>query len=99
VDECKPLAEGTAMDDLDNPDRVLIGGKIENDAGQNAVDALCEIYANWIPKERILQANLWSAELSKLAANAFLAQRISSINAMSALCEVGRCRLKLSNPS
>eukprot|EP00227_Mantoniella_beaufortii_P014766 CAMPEP_0197583904 /NCGR_PEP_ID=MMETSP1326-20131121/6670_1 /TAXON_ID=1155430 /ORGANISM="Genus nov. species nov., Strain RCC2288" /LENGTH=449 /DNA_ID=CAMNT_0043148187 /DNA_START=111 /DNA_END=1460 /DNA_ORIENTATION=- len=81
------LAEGTAMDDLSVPDRVLIGGKIEGEAGQNAVDALAEIYANWVPKDRILQANLWSAELSKLAANAFLAQRISSINAMSALCE------------
>jgi len=81
------LAEGTAMDDLSAPDRVLIGGKIENKEGQAAVDALTEVYANWVPTERILQANLWSAELSKLAANAFLAQRISSINAMSALCE------------
>ena len=82
------LAEGTAMTDLSNPDRVLIGGKIEGQAGKDAVDALCEVYANWVPHERILRTNLWSAELSKLAANAFLAQRISSINAMSALCEV-----------
>jgi len=81
------LAEGTAMDDLDMPDRVLIGGKIESAAGQAAVDTLRSVYANWVPEERILTANLWSAELSKLAANAFLAQRISSINAMSALCE------------
>ena len=81
------LAEGTAMTDLANPDRVLIGGKIEGQAGQDAVDALAEVYANWVPQDRILRANLWSAELSKLAANAFLAQRISSINAMSALCE------------
>ena len=81
------LAEGTAMTDLADPDRVLIGGKIEGQAGQDAVDALAEVYANWVPQERILRANLWSAELSKLAANAFLAQRISSINAMSALCE------------
>jgi len=81
------LAEGTAMVDLAMPDRVLIGGKIEGQAGRDAVDALVEVYANWVPEERILRANLWSAELSKLAANAFLAQRISSINAMSALCE------------
>ena len=85
------LAEGTAIADLTKPDRVLIGGKIENEAGQAAVDALAEVYANWVPKEQIITANLWSAELSKLAANAFLAQRISSINAMS---EIGRasCR-------
>lgn len=81
------LAEGTAMTDLDAPDRVLIGGKIETPEGQAAVDALVGVYANWVPKQNILTANLWSAELSKLAANAFLAQRISSINAMSALCE------------
>jgi|TARA_B110000977_G_scaffold180392_2_gene239958 UDPglucose 6-dehydrogenase len=84
------LAEGTAMVDLAMPDRVLIGGKIEGQAGRDAVDALVEVYANWVPEERILRANLWSAELSKLAANAFLAQRISSINAMSALCEATR---------
>lgn len=80
------LAEGTAIDDLLKPDRVLIGG--DNDAdGQAAIEALVEIYANWIPKERILTTNVWSSELSKLTANAFLAQRVSSINAMSELCE------------
>lgn len=80
------LAEGTAIEDLLNPDRVLIGG--DNTAsGQEAKDALSSIYEAWIPKERVLQTNVWSSELSKLTANAFLAQRISSINAMSALCE------------
>lgn len=80
------LAEGTAVTDLLNPDRVLIGG--DNDVeGQKAVQALVDIYANWVPKERILTTNLWSSELSKLTANAFLAQRVSSINAMSELCE------------
>jgi len=81
------LAEGTAIDDLKNPDRVLIGGKIETEAGRTAVATLKSVYAQWIPEERILTANLWSAELAKLTANAFLAQRISSINAISALCE------------
>mmetsp|Transcript_4444 Transcript_4444/g.20174 ORF Transcript_4444/g.20174 Transcript_4444/m.20174 type:complete len:469 (-) Transcript_4444:99-1505(-) len=81
------LAEGTAISDLTAPDRVLIGGNINNEAGQAAVDALVEVYANWVPTEHIITANLWSAELSKLAANAFLAQRISSVNALSALCE------------
>ncbi len=80
------LAEGTAVRDMENPDRVLIGGR-ETESGQKAVEALVEIYANWIPRERIITANLWSSELSKLVANAFLAQRISSINAISALCE------------
>ena len=79
------LAEGTAVDDLLNPDRVLIGGDVNG--GNEAIDALVEIYANWVPKERILTTNLWSSELSKLTANAFLAQRVSSINAMSELCE------------
>jgi UDPglucose 6-dehydrogenase len=80
------LAEGTAVPDLLNPDRVLIGG--ENTAeGQKAIDALVEVYANWVPKERILKTNVWSSELSKLTANAFLAQRVSSINAISELCE------------
>jgi UDPglucose 6-dehydrogenase len=80
------LAEGTAVTDLLNPDRVLIGG--DGDAeGQKAVKALVDIYANWVPKEQILTTNLWSSELSKLTANAFLAQRVSSINAMSELCE------------
>ncbi|KAJ4980238.1 hypothetical protein NE237_031075 [Protea cynaroides] len=80
------LAEGTAMDDLAKPDRVLIGGR-ETPQGQKAVAALKAVYAKWIPENQIITMNLWSAELSKLAANAFLAQRISSINAMSALCE------------
>jgi len=80
------LAEGTAVRDMENPDRVLIGGR-ETESGQKAVEALVELYANWIPRERIITSNLWSSELSKLVANAFLAQRISSINAISALCE------------
>ncbi len=80
------LAEGTAVNDMQNPDRVLIGGR-ETPSGQKAVQALVEIYANWVPRERIITTNLWSSEISKLAANAFLAQRISSINAISALCE------------
>lgn len=80
------LAEGTAVTDLLNPDRVLIGGDATPE-GQEAVQALVEIYQNWIPKEQILTTNLWSSELSKLTANAFLAQRVSSINAMSELCE------------
>ncbi len=76
------LAEGTAIEDLLQPDRVLIGGE-----RPEAIAALVEIYANWIDRERILTTNLWSSELSKLTANAFLAQRVSSINAISALCE------------
>jgi len=80
------LAEGTAMIDLENPDRVLIGGET-SPAGQEAVGKVVSIYAQWVPKERIITTNLWSSELSKLTANAFLAQRISSINAISALCE------------
>lgn len=80
------LAEGTAVDDLLAPDRVLIGGD-SNEEGQKAIQALVNIYANWVPKERILTTNVWSSELSKLTANAFLAQRVSSINAMSELCE------------
>jgi len=80
------LAEGTAIRDLENPDRVLIGSH-ETKRGLKAREALVEIYANWVPRERIITTNLWSSELSKLAANAFLAQRISSINAISALCE------------
>lgn len=77
------LAEGTAVTDLHNPDRVLIGGE---DA--EAIEALVNVYAAWVPRERILTTNLWSSELSKLVANAFLAQRVSSINAISELCEV-----------
>ena len=80
------LAEGTAIEDLLAPDRVLIGGE-ETDGGKEAVERLVSIYARWIPRERILTTNLWSSELSKLVANAFLAQRISSINTISALCE------------
>ncbi|KAJ1421836.1 UDP-glucose/GDP-mannose dehydrogenase, N-terminal [Sesbania bispinosa] len=80
------LSEGTAIQDLLNPDRVLIGGN-EDPQGQEAIQKLKAIYANWVPEDRILTTNLWSSELSKLADNAFLAQRISSINAMSAICE------------
>ena len=81
------LAEGTAVSDLLHPDRVLIGGD-PTENGLNAQQALVEVYANWVPKERILTTNVWSSELSKLTANAFLAQRVSSINALSELCEV-----------
>lgn len=80
------LAEGTAMTDLENPDRVLIGGH-QTPRGKAAIKALAEVYAAWVPKEKILTTNLWSSELSKLAANAMLAQRISSVNSLSALCE------------
>ncbi len=80
------LAEGTAIEDLLNPDRVLIGGA-ETPEGQNAIQTLAEIYLRWVPREKILTTNVWSSELSKLTANAFLAQRISSINAISAICE------------
>lgn len=80
------LAEGTAIQDLENPDRVLIGSD-ESPRGLEACEALVDIYAEWVPRERILTTNVWSAELSKVAANAFLAQRISSINALSGLCE------------
>ncbi|KAK7265845.1 hypothetical protein RJT34_33469 [Clitoria ternatea] len=80
------LSEGTAIQDLLDPDRVLIGGN-DGPEGHEAIQKLKDIYANWVPEDRIITTNLWSAELSKLADNAFLAQRISSINAMSALCE------------
>jgi len=80
------LAEGTAINDLLYADRVLIGGD-QTPEGLKAIEALTEIYANWLPRERIIQTRLWSSELSKLTANAFLAQRVSSINAISALCE------------
>ena len=80
------LAEGTAIQDLFKSDRVLIGGD-ETESGQKAVQTLIDIYLNWIPKEQILTTNVWSSELSKLASNAMLAQRISSINSLSALCE------------
>ncbi|MBA4320350.1 MAG: nucleotide sugar dehydrogenase [Flavobacterium sp.] len=80
------LAEGTAIDDLFNADRVLIGGK-QTESGQKAIQSLVDIYAHWLSPKQILTTNVWSSELSKLTANAFLAQRISSINALSALCE------------
>lgn len=80
------LAEGTAVQDLLSPDRVLIGGDTTKE-GQEAIQALVDVYANWVPKDRILTTNVWSSELSKLTANAFLAQRVSSINAISELCE------------
>ncbi|MDC0916612.1 nucleotide sugar dehydrogenase [Flavobacteriaceae bacterium] len=80
------LAEGTAIQDLFKSDRVLIGGD-ETESGQKAVQTLVDIYSNWIPKEKILTTNIWSSELAKLASNAMLAQRISSINSLSALCE------------
>ena len=80
------LAEGTAITDLLEADRVLIGGD-DTPSGKEAKNALSAIYEHWLPKERILQTNVWSSELSKLVANAFLAQRVSSINAISALCE------------
>jgi UDPglucose 6-dehydrogenase len=80
------LAEGTAVKDLLDPDRVLIGSR-ETPEGLQARQEVVDIYANWVPKDRILTSNVWSAELSKLVANAFLAQRISSINSISALCE------------
>ena len=81
------LAEGTAVQDLSKPDRVLIGGDIDTEDGREAMQALVDIYAHWVPQDNILTTNVWSSELSKLTANAFLAQRISSINAMSELCE------------
>jgi UDPglucose 6-dehydrogenase len=81
------LAEGTAIADLFKSDRVLIGGR-KTPKGEQAVQALVDIYANWIPREKIVTTNVWSSELSKLVSNAFLAQRISSINSISALCEV-----------
>ena len=80
------LAEGTAMGDLLKPDRVLIGG-VQSPEGLTAAETLVSVYANWVPREQILTTNLWSSELSKLVANAFLAQRVSSINSISALCE------------
>jgi UDPglucose 6-dehydrogenase len=80
------LAEGTAIRDMENPDRVLIGGR-ETPSGQKAIQAIVDIYTQWVPCERIITTNLWSSELSKLVANAFLAQRVSSINAIANLCE------------
>jgi UDPglucose 6-dehydrogenase len=80
------LAEGTAIKDLENPDRVLIGSR-ETPEGLKARQAVVDIYAHWVPRANIIESNVWSAELSKLVANAFLAQRVSSINSISALCE------------
>jgi UDPglucose 6-dehydrogenase len=80
------LAEGTAIRDLESPDRVLVGSK-ETPEGIRARKEVVDIYLNWVPRERIIESNVWSSELSKLTANAFLAQRISSINSISALCE------------
>uniref|UniRef100_A0A6V2B2U2 UDP-glucose 6-dehydrogenase n=2 Tax=Ditylum brightwellii TaxID=49249 RepID=A0A6V2B2U2_9STRA len=80
------LAEGTAIGDLMKPDRVLIGGQ-QTPEGLKAAETLASVYANWVPREQVLTTNLWSSELSKLVANAFLAQRVSSINSISALCE------------
>jgi UDPglucose 6-dehydrogenase len=80
------LAEGTAIADLENPDRILIGGE-QTPEGLAAIQALASVYQRWVPSDKIITTNLWSSELSKLVANAFLAQRISSINSISALCE------------
>lgn len=80
------MAEGTAISDMEDPDRVLIGSR-DTKTGQAARDELVKIYAHWVPSEKIITANLWSSELSKLVSNAFLAQRISSINSISAICE------------
>jgi UDPglucose 6-dehydrogenase len=80
------LAEGTAIQDLEAPDRVLIGGD-QTENGFKAIEALVNIYKTWVPKDQIITTNLWSSELSKLTANAFLAQRVSSINALTELCE------------
>ena len=80
------LAEGTAVEDLLSPDRILIGGDTSIE-GQKAIQSLVDVYSNWVAPEKILTTNVWSSELSKLTANAFLAQRISSINALSELCE------------
>ena len=83
------LAEGTAINDLQNPDRVLIGGD-----DKESIRKIVSIYKNWVNPEKIITTNLWSSELSKLVANAFLAQRISSINSISALCESTGANIK-----
>ena len=80
------MAEGTAIDDLQNPGRVLIGA-MDDESGQRALQAVADIYRNWIPEEKIKKTNVWSSELTKLVSNAMLAQRISSVNSISALCE------------
>ncbi len=83
------LAEGSAINDLENPDRVLIGGE-----NQDAIMALNDIYKNWVPQDKILHTNIWSSELAKLTSNAFLAQRVSSINSIAAICEVTGADIK-----
>lgn len=88
------LAEGTAVEDLRYPDRILIGGNLETKTGREAVKKIVDIYAHWVPKEKILTTDVWSSELSKLVANAFLAQRISSINSISALAEATGANIK-----
>lgn len=88
------LAEGTAIKDLLNPDRVLIGGAIDELEGLEAIEKVSSLYKSWIPKDKIITTNVWSSELSKLTANAFLAQRISSINAMSAICEATEANIE-----
>jgi len=80
------LAEGSAIRDLEFPDRVLVGSR-QTESGLKARTQLTDIYSNWVPREKIIESNVWSSELSKLTANAFLAQKISSINSISALCE------------
>mmetsp|Transcript_27585 Transcript_27585/g.40703 ORF Transcript_27585/g.40703 Transcript_27585/m.40703 type:complete len:475 (-) Transcript_27585:315-1739(-) len=87
------LAEGTAIDDLMDPSRVLIGGQ-QTPEGLKAIETLVSVYAQWVPREQIITTNLWSSELSKLVANAFLAQRVSSINSISALCEATGANVK-----
>lgn len=87
------LAEGTAIDDLLHADRILIGGDSDSES-QEAVQTLVDVYAHWLPRERILTTNVWSSELSKLTANAFLAQRVSSINAISEICEKTRADVR-----
>src|SRR5690606_21633569 len=81
------LADGTAVPDSQHPDRLLIGGDIETEVGNKVIETLADIYSHWVPKEQIVTTNIWSSELSKLTANAFLAQRVSSINSISELCE------------
>lgn len=88
------LAEGTAVTDLHKPDRVLIGGDLDTEKGREAIQALVDVYGHWVTEENILTTNVWSSELSKLTANAFLAQRVSSINALSELCEVTGADIK-----
>ena len=86
------LSEGCAIENLSNPDRVLIGGNNTRN-GKDAINSLIQIYANWVPREKIITTNIWSSELSKLMSNAFLAQRISSINSVSAICDATEARI------